>query len=302
LETKGAESTAYVRGLQLIRQTKVNGATAEDLLPLQGHLGTTLGAVDLDGNLVEQVGADAFGNFDQATGFKQAHLYTGEYWDQDAQLLYLRARWYDPRIGRFISADPFEGQQTNPRSLNRYAYSDNDPANNIDPSGRMTLGEAMAGLQSIGIAAVRVAAPVLYAANYIATRLGSANIAQAVTNSTAGVYQRINLSANLLRLDAGRMWETLLKPAMEILLRATPQVTTYGARADWVWRGRFVIDAKLGQYINLTQAGHFARFAADKAGSVTYIALTRPPAVVYDQLTAIANRYGVNISVYWLLP
>lgn len=34
----------------------------------------------------------------------------GEYWDQDSQLLHLRARWYDPQIGRFIRADPTENK------------------------------------------------------------------------------------------------------------------------------------------------------------------------------------------------
>jgi hypothetical protein len=56
-------------------------------------------------------------------------------------LLYLRARWYDPQIGRFISADPFEGRQRDPRSLNRYSYAHSDPVHQRDPSGGMSLGE-----------------------------------------------------------------------------------------------------------------------------------------------------------------
>ncbi|NPC58148.1 RHS repeat domain-containing protein [Caenimonas soli] len=141
LETKDGGRTAYVRGLQLIRQTRVNGTTAEDLFPLHGHMGTSLGAVDADGDATEQIDVDVFGNLDQVIGLKQEHLYTGEYWDQDARLLYLRARWYDPKIGRFISADPFEGKQGDSRSLNRYAYAHSDPVHNTDPTGRFSLGE-----------------------------------------------------------------------------------------------------------------------------------------------------------------
>jgi RHS repeat-associated protein len=155
LETNGVDSTAYVRGLQLTRQKHLNSSAAQDLLPLNGHLGTSLGAIDADGNAVEQVDVDAFGNPDHTIGLKQAHLYAGEYWDQDAQLLYLRARWYDPRIGRFISGDPFEGKQRDPRSLNRYAYAHSDPIHGSDPSGRMTLGEVGTTLNIVGNLASR---------------------------------------------------------------------------------------------------------------------------------------------------
>ncbi len=146
-------ATAYVRGHQLIRQTKLNGTTQQDIFPMHGHLGTSLGAVDVDGNLIEQINADAFGVLEQSAGSEQTHLYTGEYWDQDAQLLYLRARWYDPRNGQFISADPFEGKQNDPRSLNRYSYAHNDPVRNTDPSGAMSLGEIGAGLNTQGVLA-----------------------------------------------------------------------------------------------------------------------------------------------------
>ncbi|MBL8372404.1 MAG: hypothetical protein JNK28_13535 [Burkholderiaceae bacterium] len=45
-----------------------------------------------------------------AGGWQQSHLFAGEYWGQDSQLLYLSARWYDPQIGRFIRADPTENK------------------------------------------------------------------------------------------------------------------------------------------------------------------------------------------------
>lgn len=147
LETKGSGSTAYVRGHGLIRQTRLNGAAAEDLFPLHGHLGTSLGAVDADGNEVERVEGDAFGNLGHSVDLKQAHAYTGEFWDQDAQLLYLRARWYDPMTGRFVSADPFAGKQRNPRTINRYSYVGSDPTHIIDPSGEL-------GITSISPAAI----------------------------------------------------------------------------------------------------------------------------------------------------
>jgi RHS repeat-associated protein len=98
-------------------------------------------------------------------------VYAGEYWDQDAQLLYLRARWYDPRVGRFISADPFEGKQRDPRSLNRYAYAGGDPLHATDRSGRMTAMETgvavSAGIgASLGAASAYLANQALGKATY----------------------------------------------------------------------------------------------------------------------------------------
>lgn len=173
------ESTAYVWGTQLIRQTRGGAGTlfasadaANDLFPLRGHLNTSLGAVDANGNVVEQNQGDAFGQLDASTGLKQSHLYTGEYWDQDSQLLYLRARWYDPRIGRFVSADPFEGVLSNPRSLNRYSYASNNPIQATDRSGRMTTMETgvafSAGIgASLGAASTYLANQALGKATYV---------------------------------------------------------------------------------------------------------------------------------------
>ncbi|WP_440115597.1 RHS repeat-associated core domain-containing protein [Paenibacillus sp. QZ-Y1] len=48
--------------------------------------------------------------------------YAGEYWDEVTDLQYLRARWYDPATARFISEDTYEGELTNPLSLNLYMY------------------------------------------------------------------------------------------------------------------------------------------------------------------------------------
>jgi RHS repeat-associated protein len=156
-EQSPSESVDYVRGIGLIRQTRATSHGKEDLFPLYGHQGTSLGAVNADGEVVEQIDVDAFGNPDVPTGLKQTHVYAGEYWDQDAQLLYLRARWYDPRIGRFISPDPFEGRQRDPRSLNRYVYAHSDPVHGTDPSGKMTAmdsGIAMGALTGLTVASV----------------------------------------------------------------------------------------------------------------------------------------------------
>jgi RHS repeat-associated protein len=63
--------------------------------------------------------------------------FTGQYFDSEIEEYYLRARQYNPRIGRFISRDPVFGKSHQPLTLNRYLYCVNDPINLIDPSGEL---------------------------------------------------------------------------------------------------------------------------------------------------------------------
>lgn len=49
--------------------------------------------------------------------------------------IYLRARYYNPSIGRFISRDSFAGKKSDPLSLNLYTYCANNPILYVDPSG-----------------------------------------------------------------------------------------------------------------------------------------------------------------------
>ncbi|RTE10629.1 RHS repeat-associated core domain-containing protein [Paenibacillus whitsoniae] len=65
----------------------------------------------------------------------QPFRYSGEFWDDTTGLQYLRARWYDPSMGRFINEDTYEGQLSNPLSLNLYTYVDNNPLTRVDPTG-----------------------------------------------------------------------------------------------------------------------------------------------------------------------
>ncbi|NIN63943.1 MAG: hypothetical protein GTO63_04345, partial [Anaerolineae bacterium] len=59
----------------------------------------------------------------------------GEAWDTGVELLYLRARYYQPETGRFITKDPWAGDLWRPRTLDAYLYVGNNPVNLVDPRG-----------------------------------------------------------------------------------------------------------------------------------------------------------------------
>ncbi len=63
--------------------------------------------------------------------------YAGYYYDRKTQFYYLQVRYYDPRPGRFISEDTYEGEIEEPITLNQYAYANNNPVMYVDPTGHM---------------------------------------------------------------------------------------------------------------------------------------------------------------------
>ncbi|WP_420894908.1 RHS repeat-associated core domain-containing protein [Snodgrassella communis] len=68
-----------------------------------------------------------FWNGNTYSNNKINHRYVGEYLDEDSGFYHLRARDYDPKIGRFISRDSFEVVKNNPITLNPYLYANTDP-------------------------------------------------------------------------------------------------------------------------------------------------------------------------------
>jgi RHS repeat-associated protein len=94
-------------------------------------LGSIVGVTDQNGATVGTNQFDAWGNRIAASGTVPLYGYTGR--EPDATgLIYYRARYYDPTIGRFIQRDPigFAGGD-----LNLYVYVGNNPVNAVDPEG-----------------------------------------------------------------------------------------------------------------------------------------------------------------------
>lgn len=100
--------------------------------------------VDTAGTVLNQYEYDVWGNIDASTlkeDMSNPFTYTGEMYDKETGYYYLRARYYDPTVGRFITEDTYKGQVDNPLSLNRYTYVQNNPVVYTDPSGHCVAGK-----------------------------------------------------------------------------------------------------------------------------------------------------------------
>jgi len=88
------------------------------------------------------------------------YLFTGKELDSSG-LYYYGARYYDPLIGRFITADPTIARPYDSQDLNRYSYCRNNPLIYIDPSGLSWLGDLIGAIIGfiVGIFVGAVAGP-----------------------------------------------------------------------------------------------------------------------------------------------
>ena len=85
---------------------------------------------------------DAYGGLLSQTGSAvSSHRYAGEQFVEGLGGYYLRARYYEPGKGRFLTRDEFEGFPRRAASLNKYLYADANPLVGLDPTGRFTIKE-----------------------------------------------------------------------------------------------------------------------------------------------------------------
>jgi RHS repeat-associated protein len=124
----------YVRGDRVLAKNDSDDGRSYYYL-YNGH-GDVVQIIDTDGNIVNSYAYDEWGNItDEMEGISNSFKYAGEVLDEETGLYYLRARYYDPEVGRFINEDTYEGELTNPLSLNLYTYVENNPLIYFDPFG-----------------------------------------------------------------------------------------------------------------------------------------------------------------------
>ncbi|MEN8614354.1 RHS repeat-associated core domain-containing protein, partial [Dehalogenimonas sp. THU2] len=134
--TTGVFTTYYYLGSKLVAERE--GTTLSFLH--QDSLNSTSLVTDSSGGSLGSTTTYPYG--DTRTGSVPTdEKFTGQRLDSTG-LYYYNARYYDPAIGRFISADTVVPSFSNPQALNRYSYVFNNPLKYIDPSGHKPIYDA----------------------------------------------------------------------------------------------------------------------------------------------------------------
>jgi len=149
----------YTYGLDLISQDRrdddLSGNFTQSFYLYDG-LGSIRALTDSTGAITDTYTYDAWGVLINQTSSltrptTNAFRFTGEQWDEDLGMYFLRARYLNVTTGRFHTMDTFEGVTTDPITLHKYLYANANPAMFIDPSGyrsilAISLGNFVRGL------------------------------------------------------------------------------------------------------------------------------------------------------------
>lgn len=131
-------TTFYTYGTDIIN-IETNGVTSYYIVDGQGSTRALTNAVGL---ITDTYTYDAFGNLTEQTGdTENSFLYCGEQYDANTGFYYLRARYMDPSVGRFVTMDPYSGSIFDPISLHKYLYANSNPIAYTDPTGYFSLAE-----------------------------------------------------------------------------------------------------------------------------------------------------------------
>jgi RHS repeat-associated protein len=189
-DSSGHATAIYVYGDELLLRIAQGRSTTYH----HDGIGSVVALSDESGAAVQSYGYDAWGNVLESSGSDDnPYRYAGERVDLDTGLTYLRARWYDSGVGRFISGDKLGGRDKVPASLNAYAYGNANPVSYTDPSGfQANMAEVSV---DVGIVGIGVTTAEITTFN---TALIAANDALWVTTASTSVSPYVSTGVGIL--------------------------------------------------------------------------------------------------------
>jgi RHS repeat-associated protein len=147
----------YLHGRSLISET----SSAFQYFYQTDGIGSAASLTDATGTLKASYAYDPWGKLTtpiDPLGTKNKYKFTREPLDPGTALYYLRARAYDPGVGRFTRRDQLPGVVSFPQDLNRYQYANNNPVRLVDPSGLSAIDTESSGQN--GTAMTLLAGPI----------------------------------------------------------------------------------------------------------------------------------------------
>ncbi len=163
-----------------------------DYFYVKNAMSDIIGIVDDSGNLITSYTYDAWGKELSVTGSNtelgnlNPFRYRSYYYDSDIEMYYLQSRYYAPEICRFINSDDvtFIGVTGTVNSYNSFAYCENNPVNNSDPTGNFIVRRWMISLfLDLVFTAIPVIGGIFAPIKYAAKKMGLALVKSQFTGN-----------------------------------------------------------------------------------------------------------------------
>ncbi|RHW77715.1 RHS repeat-associated core domain-containing protein [Colwellia sp. RSH04] len=165
-------------------------------------LGSPVSASDENGELLWRQNYQPYGSEIEvkAPNSQNDINYTGHQRDDESDLVYMQARYYDPVIGRFYSNDPVGYTSANPvMSFNRYLYVNNNPYKYTDPDGEF-LNFAIGGIVGAAVEAFSQIATEGSVTNW--TKVGAMGVAGTVSGGLSIATKGLSYGQKALAVGA----------------------------------------------------------------------------------------------------
>ena len=247
--------------------------------------GDTVGSVrmvtDSEGDVVCDADYDAYGlDLEQATATCAGETrfgFAGEYADENG-FVYLRARWYDPLSGQFLSVDPLVDVTWDP-----YGYASGNPVQLTDPLGLFSFGDgldyvrgAATSAWSLGLGMqARSPASMLFTPDRYSAAVAGDIQAMRCDIKTEGWWDGLNIHLNPAYhlLDAGDAWVAAVhsgeyEAAGEAAVRVTVAEASLVATATGITKAGSMGLSAVRSGKGAANAGGRADFIASVDGTV----------------------------------
>jgi len=285
LTDPGTIQALYVRGGDdLVTVLRPAGSTTSSRWYHADGIGSIRALTDEAGNVTDTYTYSAFGELLQHTGTDpQPYAFAGEPYDPNVGLAYHRARWLDPRVGRFVSTDPFGGIQFDPLSLHRYLYVHVDPVNRVDPSGLFeNLSTAVQNLSIRMQMAVQNAVNGVWSWRYVIPLLKGLEWSRQVLQGVQARFPNLQVALEHGLRQAGGRIDMFFRTAGEVFRR----IAVEGKGWNFDYMARF---PERAQQILSSLGDQSARYALEYGDDLIYAFKQLPSTPAGQQLMTQAR-------------
>lgn len=218
--------------------------------------------------------------------------YTGHMSDAESGYTYMQARYYDAGLERQMSPDPVYPTAGNLFNFNRYAYANDNPIDNTDPTGRDSVGEIIdENAQAAADSGNNVATYGWAFAGAVWGALGAESVSQvADKGSAASTSDKVIAAASIVTLGKGEEAVTVAKDVGEAAKGVAKEAVSMSEAVD-----KAIAHTGSDAEVGMTKGGNvqFSKSVSDQSGNT----ITKNARFDVNPANAHVQKQGPHLNI-----